>query len=495
MEIEIQSPKYFAKASKTYFATHYLGLDYVEHQRQWLDEVLFKHELELDLAPRDHGKTTTIPRVGILHQTLYNPGFNCLLLSKTLDQSKKTLDLIYNDLENNERLQEDFGYELQDLRRTGNQVWYNLKDSDKELRDGTIEATGILGNITGAHFQHIYMDDIFDDENCRTPHRRKTLMDQINGTILPLLEPGCGLTAIGTRKHFDDGYKTMITNPAWFVNSEKAILKWPESYEYVYDEQGVITDVINIKGDYKVLWPEKWNIKELLKKKAQMGSLIFRREYQNETEQLKGKVFKSEWLQHYAILEENAERDIPYHPPLSEMDIYQGIDLAISQSETADYFVISTVGVTKNPYRKWLLDWYRDKIPFPKQVKIVPKNFYHAINPIWKNEAWDVLQIGIESNAYQLALAQDVISNWGLPVKEIRNYGNKTLRITAGAVDYENGVWMIPIDHPGYEDFFNEYAEFDEGEHDDILDSMEIASTVIRKPGKKRIAHPRRVKI
>ncbi len=75
-------------------------------------------------------------------------------------------------------------------------------------------------------------------------------MKFIEGTILPLLEPGCGLLGIGTRKHWDDGYQKMIQNPAWYVLEQRAIIKWPKSHEYIKDEKGIITDV-KIEGDYK----------------------------------------------------------------------------------------------------------------------------------------------------------------------------------------------------------------------------------------------------
>ncbi|MGA2677204.1 MAG: hypothetical protein ACLQG5_04490 [Methanobacterium sp.] len=47
------------------------------------------------------------------------------------------------------------------------------------------------------------MDDVFDDENTRTADGRRKVMKFIEGTILPLLESGCGFLGIGTRKHID----------------------------------------------------------------------------------------------------------------------------------------------------------------------------------------------------------------------------------------------------------------------------------------------------
>ncbi len=464
--------------SKPYYAKYYLGLQVPDHQFYWYKKI-GKYLREIYLSPRDHGKTTAIPRVITEHDTLYNPGHNVLLLSKTFNQANKTLDVIETDLTKNPRIQHDFAGELQGFRRKGNQLYYNLGDTVR--RDATVEATGILGDITGGHFKRIIMDDVFDDENTRTADGRRKVMKFIEGTILPLLEPGCGLLGIGTRKHWDDGYQKMIDNPAWHVQEEQAILKWPKSYEYVQDEKGIIIDV-KVEGDYQVLWPEKWDIKQLLLQAKAMGMVLFNREYQNNAEGMKGKVFKETWIQHYAIQEKNQSLNVKGHPPLESMEIYQGNDLAIRKNEKNDFFCCETIGVTRDPYRIWILDWYHDKISFPEQVKMIKTLYDGPTTPIWNGIRWNVLKIGIESNAYQVALAQQVLDEGNYPIQEITSVKDKKTRITAGSVDYENGMIMVPVDHPLYPTFLNEYVSFDEGEHDDMLDADDIVRRLILNP-------------
>lgn len=465
-----------AKYSKPYYAKHYLRLSVPDHQYGWYKNI-GNYLREVYLSPRDHGKTTAIPRVITEHETLYEPGYNVLLLSKTFNQANKTLDMIEADLTKNPFIQRDFADELQDFRRKGNKLFYNLGDTVR--RDATVEATGIMGDITGGHFNRIIMDDIFDDENTRTADSRNKIMKFIEGTILPLLEPDCGILGIGTRKHYEDGYQKMIDNPAWYVLEERAILQWPKSYEYIRDNNGIIVDVGNIEGEYKTLWPEKWGIKQLLLQLAAMGTVLFNREYQNDAEGMKGKIFKESWLNHYAIKEENQTDNVRGHPPLESMEIYQGDDLAIGQKEKNDFFCCTTIGITHNPFKIWVLDWYHDQIKFPKQVKMVKTLYDGPVSPIWDGIRWNVLKIGIESNNYQVALAQQVLDEANYPIEEIVSVKNKTTRISAGSVDYENGLIMVPVDHPKYSAFLNEYVSFDEGEHDDIIDSMDIAKRLI----------------
>lgn len=465
-----------AKYSKPYYAKHYLKLQVPEHQFNWYKKI-GTYLKELYLSPRDHGKTTVIPRVVTEHETLYRKGDNVLLLNKTHSQAIKTLDLIEADLTKNPYIQKDFAGELQDFRRRDNQLFYNMEGIVR--RDATVEATGILGDITGGHFKWIIMDDIYDDENTRTADGRRKVMKFINGTIIPLLEPGGHILGIGTRKHWDDGYQKLKDNPAWYVLEERAILKWPKSYEYVQDEEGIIVDVTNIQGDYKVLWPQKWGIRELLLQAKAMGTVLFNREYQNDAEGMKGKIFKEEWIQHYAIQEKNQTENVHGHPPLESMEIYQGDDLAIKKGEENDFFSCETIGVTHDPFKIWILDWYHDQIDFPKQVKMVKKLYDGPLTPIWNGIRWNVLKIGIESNAYQVALAQQVLDDANYPIEEVSSVKNKTVRITAGSVDYENGLVMVPVDHPKYPAFLNEYVSFDEGEHEDILDADDITRRLI----------------
>ena len=101
------------------------------------------------------------------------------------------------------------------------------------------------------------------------------------------------------------------------------------------------------------------------------------------------------------------------------------------------------------------------------------------ITPIWNGVRWNVLRIGIESNAYQVALAQQLLKDGNYPIEEITSIKDKKTRITAGSVDYENGLVMVPVDHPKYGAFLNEYVSFDEGEHDDMIDADDIVRRLI----------------
>ena len=105
----------------------------------------------------------------------------------------------------------------------------------------------------------------------------------------------------------------------------------------------------------EALWPEKRNVKELAQIKKDIGEIKFNTIFQQNPQQPGNKILKSEWLKYYQPHE---------RPPLDELDIYQGWDLAISEKTSADYTVCTTIGVSKEN-KVYILDWFRAKIDLP----------------------------------------------------------------------------------------------------------------------------------
>ncbi len=91
-----------------------------------------------------------------------------------------------------------------------------------------------------------------------------------------------------------------------------------------------------------------------------MGTVLFNREYQNNAEGMKGKIFKEKWIQHYAILEKNQTPHVPGYPPLESEDISKDTTSPLEKQEN-DYYCCETIGVTHDPYQISILDSYHDK--------------------------------------------------------------------------------------------------------------------------------------
>ena len=314
------------------------------------------------------------------------------------------------------------------------------------MRDATVEAAGLLGGITGSHFDLIIADDLIDDESTRTKSRMDNVEKWFKGTVEPLLEPQGRMIVVGTRKHPNDLYGRLIEDSGYRIIHDKALVR-DES-----QEEG-----------YRALWPERWPVKLLLEKKRKIGSVMFKREYQNDPRAVLGQLLKEEWLQYY-------------DEPPEQLRVYQGWDLAISKSEKAHYTVCTTIGVDQNE-NVYVLDWLRAKMDFPTQLRALKA----------QNDRWAPELIGVEDVAYQRALPQEALRRWRLPLRRIKPDTDKTRRVLSAFVAFENGKVYLPSEHPHLQDFLNEYLEFDAGEYDDMLDSLVIALKVAeRKPHRRR---------
>ncbi len=478
------SPKILASQSKAYFAHYYLGYELAGFQYDVLEKIIPEHKNRLITVSRNTGKTEVLAKTHILHETLYKPHNPLLVLSRSNDLVKKIINSIEIELTENQLIANDFHYELKDFKRTDNNLLFNQSDKKKEnskSKEYQIEGKSIESSLTGNHYNEIIFDDIEDDKSVLTPHSRQKTKEYIKTTVTPLLNPGCPKTAFGTFKHLDDIYNSWIKSRTWFHYNAPIALKMPESWEYVRDKNGIATDVKNIKGEYKLLFPKRWDINNILLLIAEIGRSAFEREFQNNIKALQGTTLKLDWIQHCAITKEKAEKyDVELIPPLQNLEIYQGVDPAIGEKQQNDYFVVETIGVQRFPeFKIFVLDWYRDKIGFPDQIKIMQKLRYSSLTPIWKGQLWNILQTTVESNAYQLALAQQLISTTDMNIKPEVSTGNKEAEIIANSTKFENGLIYLPVDHPHYHDFEREYLDFPKGAHDDMLDAHKKATTSI----------------
>lgn len=467
-----------AKLSSAYFTQEYLGYTLAPFQKE-LHNLISKYPKVLSTVARNTGKTDVIITPIILHTHLFNPNKSSLLTSQSNDLIKKTVNLIDSEIENNILLNEDFNTELTDYKKTNNDLLFNAKGlSSKQY---TVEARSINSSLTGNHYDYLFMDDIEDDKSVLTAYSRQKTKDFFNTTISPLMNPNSKYLACGTFKALNDIYNDWIKTKLWYHYQAPLISKIPEKYEIIYDKNGVAVDVQNIKGDYKLLFPRRWGIKEILLKIAEIGHTAFEREYQNNLEALKNTTLKLDWIKQCAITKEVAEdKGVELIPPLNNLELYQGVDIAIGEKQQNDYFVVETIGVQRTPtFKIYVLDWYRDKINFPTQINMMKALSKSSLTPIWKGKPWNILLTKIESNAYQLALSQQLINTTSMNIKPEPSTENKEASIIANSVKFQNGLIYLPIDHPLYKEFTREYSDFPKGAHDDMLDANKIVTSSI----------------
>ena len=115
----------------------------------------------------------------------------------------------------------------------------------------------------------------------------------------------------------------------------------------------------------------------------------------------------------------------------------------------------------------FILDIYRRRgVSFSEQIALVIK----------KAEEWKPLKIGIETNAYQAALAQELERLTRLPIIELTTVKDKIMRAQMRSGRVESGrVYAMSTMH----DFVSELTLLEPNcEHDDQFDGFDFALTV-----------------
>ena len=223
----------------------------------------------------------------------------------------------------------------------------------------------------------------------------------------------------------------------------------------------------------KPVWPEYWSLEELYKTKATIHPRFWAAQYQQEPTSSESAIIKKDWWQLW-------EKD---HPPECEF-IIQSWDTAFTVNTRSDYSACTTWGVFYKEDRTGkmapnviLLDSFKEKMEFP-ELKEVAFKHYKEFNP-------DTLVV--EAKASGNSLIQE-LRNMGIPVQEfIPVKGNdKITRVNAVADLFASGVIWCPDTRWAHE-LVDETADFPNGEHDDLVDSMTCALARYRQGGFLRL--------
>jgi predicted phage terminase large subunit-like protein len=192
--------------------------------------------------------------------------------------------------------------------------------------------------------------------------------------------------------------------------------------------------------------------------------MLFRQEYMASFDSMAGKELHGDWLKYYTV--DELPRKSPEEGRAIDLDVYIGMDPAVSLADEADRCAIAVIGVTKDKTQAYLLDMFADRIPFPEQIEKIEEL---AVS-------WKPMFIAVESVAYQLAFSQQALRIPGfLPIVPMLATGKKHIRILSMAPLFRTG--RIKIQKTHY-DFINEWIDYDStrsNPDDDCLDAVEIA--------------------
>lgn len=221
---------------------------------------------------------------------------------------------------------------------SGVQEWWTAQG-------GRVIATGIGGPITGKGAHWLIIDDALKNrEEAESPVIRQKHWDWLTSTAMTRVEPGGSVLINATRWHDDDLIgRVQHEFPDWVG------IHMPALYE---DEFGV----------ERSLWPSRWSVAELNKKRRLVGEFDWASLYQGQPRPKGGRLFKSATRYNLPMI---AESDTPYK-------IIIGADPAATEKTSADFSTAIVLAVTGEwntvDFRADVLEVYHKQVEIPEFV-------------------------------------------------------------------------------------------------------------------------------
>jgi predicted phage terminase large subunit-like protein len=420
------------------YLPHYFTTEAAEFHEEIIELSKVEDEPVVIAAPREHAKSTLctcgVPMADICLERKHF----IIIISDTEDLAADFNVFIQLELEENERILADFG----------NLKGYKWEAKDFTTRNGIrVKARGRGQRLRGIRNRQyrpdrVIVDDFENDKNVKNPKLIKEAVDWILTAVLGSLAQGYSLMIIGTVL----AKKSVLT---WFLNAKDE------------DDQPLYINRIYkaIKDDGSPLWPAKWPLERLLKKKRQIGTINFNKEFQNDPRDEEG-LFREEWF-HYYRPEEIAGKHLA---------IYDAGDPSVGKNESADYRAFVKVGRAL------------DGIVYVLNADIKKRSVDSFVTTSYLRQSEQpALVFGLETSGFQavlMVLFKIEAEKRGLylPIKEIDQTINKEVRIARLSPLVERGLIRFQKGHSDQDLLIEQLIYFPSTTvNDDGPDALEMA--------------------
>jgi len=435
------------------------------------------------VMPRGFGKSI-LSKAAIMHKLCFsgeNQQHFVAWVSEEQSQSIDHLKYLRNHFEVNKKIKYYFGN--MDGGRAGKR--WTEKDivtpkGDRVIAKGTSQRLRGRAEVD-VRYTGIVLDDFESELNTKTPERRSEIKKWVVSTVYPALEETPGnegwIWLSGTIVHYDsflqmvcDGYKNAI--------KDNRIYPWDVVFHRAVE-------------DGKSIWPEQFSLEKLDRKKREFieAGLVnkFAQEYMNDARDISNASFKIDRIQYYngVCKSEGRFNYIIEGEDAIPVNVYIGVDLAATASETSDFQVILVMGIDANNNR-YVIDYFRERIPtfdVPQKIIEMAKKY----SP--------VRRVTIETVAAQ-EMVRDMVTRMSANEKRLlpgifkgvkppaRIKKEDRLETTLGPIVNSKKLYL----QRHMTELVDELFEHPKPRNDDIMDALYYADYYARAPKSQRMS-------
>lgn len=210
--------------------------------------------------------------------------------------------------------------------------------------------------------------------------------------------------------------------------------------------------------------PRRWSLEELQRTKNTITRKAWASLYLQSPTEEEGGILLREWWK-------------PWHEgrALPEIEYtLQSYDTAFEEGETNDFSARTTWGVFKRvsdgKMCVLVLEAMKRRMDFPKLLEDALDSY----------EAYKPDRVIIEKAASGAPLIQEMRKR-GVPVTPVKPVGSKIARANAATILFEQGCVYYPENRKWALDVIDDCAEFPNGPHDDIVDTVSQALVFLRR--------------
>lgn len=348
------------------------------HHLEWSDLVA-KHTRLCINASRNFGKSYMFSMAYPLWMAWKNPNRYGLIFSATDEQARRILGDIKTELETNPR--------LSFLMHAKPKKW---NESEIHLANGhVIYAKSFGTKIRGNHPCWCVADDVLNDETIGSESIRRKQNDYFFSAIVGMMHINDPLIVIGTPFTSNDLYGEIQKRQGFHFQKFAAIQR-------------------NADGVEESLWPERFTLANLHYIRDQLiGNIRFTREFlcvpvADEMSLFPTHLWKGDPVEQYQ-LKLGMPREFWVN---AGMELYVGVDFAISSNIGADHTVIMVLALDKYGNR-WIVDIRRfHGMPYKQQKSEIIK----------VGREYDPEIMVLESNQMQRIWGDELIADTDLPI-------------------------------------------------------------------------------